>query len=93
MLKEEFGRSVRNHRKEKGLTLESAAELCDISSKYLGRIERGGPSVGIDTIEKISKGLGVPVENCWPRGDTEKTAFTQTEERTAPFCKERQEEQ
>ena len=62
MLKEEFGRNVRNHRKEKGLTLESAAELCDISSKYLGRIERGGPSVGIDIIEKISKGLGVPME-------------------------------
>ena len=62
MLREKFGRNVRACRKEKGLTLEAAAELCDISSKYLGKIERGEASVGIDIIEKISKGLEVPVE-------------------------------
>ena len=42
--------------------MEAAAEVCDISSRYLGRIERGKASVGIDKIEKISKGLGVAVE-------------------------------
>lgn len=62
MLKEDFGQNVRYYRKEKKLTLEMAAELCDISSRYLGRIERGKQSATIDVIEKISKGLDVPVE-------------------------------
>ncbi len=66
MLREDFGQNVRYYRKEKKLTLEAAAEVCDISSRYLGRIERGiergKASVGIDKIEKISKGLGVAVE-------------------------------
>lgn len=62
MLREDFGQNVRHYRKQKKLTLETAAELCDISSRYLGRIERGKTSAGIDTIEKISRGLGVSLE-------------------------------
>lgn len=62
MPRTEFGRNVRYYRRQKKLTLETAAELCGISSKYLGRIERGEQSVGIDIIEKISKGLEVHLE-------------------------------
>ena len=62
MLKKDFGQNVRYYRKEKNLTLETAAELCEISSRYLGRIERGKQAATIDVIEKISKGLNVPVE-------------------------------
>ena len=68
MLREDFGQNVRYYRKEKKLTLEAAAEVCDISSRYLGRIERGiergKASVGIDKIEKISKGLERTGSSC-----------------------------
>lgn len=92
MLREDFGQNVRYYRKEKKLTLEAAAEVCDISSRYLGRIERGKASVGIDKIEKISKGLGVAVEKLLAARGYGKDSFQTDERETAPFCKERQEE-
>lgn len=92
MLREDFGQNVRHYRKEKNLTLEVAAELCDISSRYLGRVERGKVSVGIDTIEKISKGLGIAVEKLLAAKGYGKDSFHTDERETAPFSKERQEE-
>lgn len=75
MLRDDFGQNVRYYRKEKKLTLEAAAELCDISGKYLGRIERAEQSVGIDIIEKISKGLEVPLEKLLLAGEYGKDSF------------------
>lgn len=97
VLKETFGENVRYYRKKKKLTLESAAELCDISSRYLGRIERAGkreegkPSVSIDIIEKISKGLEIPVEKLLAVRGYEKDSFHADKKETAPLRKERQE--
>ena len=48
--------------------------------------------MGIDKIEKISKGLGVLVEKLLTARGYGKDSFQTDERETAPFCKERQEE-
>lgn len=54
-----FKENVIYYRKKKNLSQERLAELSNISTNYVGDIERGDRKVTIDTIEKISKGLNV----------------------------------
>ena len=62
MLKERFAKNLKNQREKRKLTQEAAAELCDLSSRYWGKIERADAAVSIDIIEKISAGLNVSIE-------------------------------
>ena len=59
MLKEEFANRIKQLRQEKRWSQETAAEICDLSSRYGGKLERAEASASIDTIEKISKGFQV----------------------------------
>lgn len=63
MLKETFGRNLKTIRHKKNLTQEKAAELCDLSPKYWGKLECAGASVSIDIMEKIAKGFQIQVED------------------------------
>lgn len=58
-LREVFRQNVKSFRKSKNLTQEQLAELCDLSTNYIGDIERNRRKVTIDTIEKIAKGLNI----------------------------------
>jgi len=58
-LREIFRQNVIYYRKQQNLSQEKLAELSDISTNYIGDIERSNRKVTIDTIEKISKGLKV----------------------------------
>ena len=51
----EFGKRVRYVRLNKGLTLEAASELCDLSSKGLENIELGLADPRLSTVLKISE--------------------------------------
>ena len=46
-------------RESNQLTQEQAAELCDISVRYWGKIERCHASVSLETLQKISIGLNM----------------------------------
>lgn len=59
VLRKQFARNIKIQRELRCLTQESAAELCDLSSRYWGKIERGQTSTSIDVIEKISSGLNI----------------------------------
>lgn len=48
----QFGRLVRKYRKEKNMSQEQLALLCNIDRSYLGRIERGEVN---PTLEKFTK--------------------------------------
>lgn len=61
-LREIFRQNVIYYRKQQNLSQEKLAELSDISTNYIGDIERANRKVTIDTIEKISKGLKVTPE-------------------------------
>lgn len=52
---------VRKIRNEQGLTLDELAELADISTSYLSRLESGGRKGSLETYVKISRALKAPV--------------------------------
>ena len=55
----DFGRAVRELRKEKGLSQEAFADLAGIDRSYMGHIERGEKNITITKIYQISQALGV----------------------------------
>lgn len=61
MLRKTLGWNMKYHRMKEKLSQEQAAELCHISSKYWGKLERGEQAATIDTLEKIAAGLGISV--------------------------------
>lgn len=63
MLKQIFGKNIKNQRKKRKWSQEKAAHACELSSKYWGKIERGTAAVSIDVMEKVSIGMGVKIED------------------------------
>lgn len=59
----EIGARIRNTRMRQKLTQEEASERCDITSSYYGNIERGEKKMSLETLVKISRGLGVSSDN------------------------------
>lgn len=62
MDKKEFGKRLRNLRKEAKLTQEELAERADISPVFLGEVERGLKVMGLDKFINIVKVLGVSAD-------------------------------
>lgn len=58
-LRQIFRANVKFYRKQRDLSQEKLAELSDLSTNYIGDIERTNRKVTIDTIEKVAKGLNV----------------------------------
>ena len=57
-----IGQRIREVRKKKGLTQEQVSELCDITPSFYGNIERGDKKMCLETLAKLSKGLGVSTD-------------------------------
>jgi len=57
-----FGERVRELRKQKGLSQESLALLCDLDRTYIGGVERGERNISLINIHNIAAGLGVPAK-------------------------------
>lgn len=55
----EIGNRIRFYRKKKGLSQEKLAELCNFHPTYIGQIERGEKNATIESIYRITKGLGI----------------------------------
>ena len=56
---ERFGQSLRDLRKERGLSQEDLAELCGLDRTYISGIERGLRNVARRNIEALAQALGV----------------------------------
>jgi transcriptional regulator with XRE-family HTH domain len=54
-----FGREVRRLRKGRGLTIEQLAERAELSTNYLGAVERGEKNPSLGTVVSIARGLDV----------------------------------
>ena len=54
-----FGREVRRLRKARRLTIEQLAERAELSTNYLGAVERGEKNPSLSTIVGIAQGLAV----------------------------------
>lgn len=57
----EIGQRIRFYRKKKKLSQEKLAELCDFHPTYIGQLERGEKNPSIESIYKLTKGLGIPI--------------------------------
>ena len=60
-LRVQFGKRLKSIRLERELTQEEFAELVGISVDFLSLIERGINSPSFEVLEKIGKGLRLPV--------------------------------
>lgn len=58
-LRQIFRNNVKFYRKQLKISQEKLAELSDLSTNYIGDIERTNRKVTIDTIEKVAKGLNI----------------------------------
>lgn len=62
----QFGQLVRKYRKEKNMSQEQLALLCNMDRSYLGRIERGEVNPTLEKIYELAKSLGVNVKDLLP---------------------------
>ncbi len=60
---EKFGLRLKTLRKEKGLSQEELAERSGLNRPYISGIEKGKRNVSIETVEKLSQALYVPVRD------------------------------
>jgi transcriptional regulator with XRE-family HTH domain len=56
-----LGKRIRKLRDQRGWSQEEFADICDVNRSYMGRIERGELNLTLDSLQKVSKGLGTSV--------------------------------
>ena len=66
----QVGERIRKTRKQEGLSIENFALRCDIHPSYVGHIERGMQNPTLSTLERISQGLGIGMEDLFKDIDT-----------------------
>jgi transcriptional regulator with XRE-family HTH domain len=54
-----IGQRIAKKRKEKGLSQEDLAGLCEIDRSYLSEIENGHKNFSVTVLMKITKALGI----------------------------------
>lgn len=54
-----LGQTIRRYREGAALTQERLAEKSDLTSKYLGEVERGVANISVDALLRIAKALGL----------------------------------
>ena len=57
-----IGERIRIFRKRAGLSQEKLAELADVHNTYIGQLERGDKNASLETIETITRALGISFE-------------------------------
>ncbi|MBL3757738.1 helix-turn-helix domain-containing protein [Bacillus paranthracis] len=57
-----LGERIRFFRKEQNLSQERLGELSNIHTNHIGAIERGEKNVTIESLAKITHGLGITLE-------------------------------
>ncbi|VDO18119.1 helix-turn-helix domain-containing protein [Variovorax paradoxus] len=56
-----LGGAIKAARKDRGVSQEQLAHLCELDRTYISAIERGIQNPGVMTIVKVAKGIGVSV--------------------------------
>ena len=62
----QFGQLVRKYRKEKNMSQEQLALLCNMDRSYLGRIERGEVNPTLEKLYELAKFLDVNAKDLLP---------------------------
>ena len=75
-----IGKRIRNYRTAQGLSQERLAELSGTHHTYIGQIERGEKNATVESIEKISSALNLPLSELF-----EKIGVQENSERKIPL--------
>jgi transcriptional regulator with XRE-family HTH domain len=78
---DDFGRHIREARRQRGLTTEKLAELTGLSRSYLSNVERNVNSPTISTLRVILDALGVSLSELFRSVDAEQRILTRPEQR------------
>ncbi len=62
-ISKQIGRCIRIHRNNQRLTQEFLAEQAELTTNYLGQIERGEKNPTIHMLKKITVALGMPLSD------------------------------
>ncbi|MFX4307782.1 helix-turn-helix transcriptional regulator [Acinetobacter soli] len=62
----QFGQLVRKYRKEKNMSQEQLALLCNMDRSYLGRIERGEVNPTLEKIYELAENLEIQPKHLLP---------------------------
>lgn len=62
----QFGQLVRKYRKERSMSQEQLALLCNMDRSYLGRIERGEVNPTLEKIYELSNALQIKASELMP---------------------------
>jgi transcriptional regulator with XRE-family HTH domain len=62
----QFGQLVRKYRKERNMSQEQLALLCNMDRSYLGRIERGEVNPTLEKIYEVSNALEIQAIDLLP---------------------------
>ncbi|MGY6743132.1 MAG: helix-turn-helix domain-containing protein [Cecembia sp.] len=62
MLKKHLGQAIKNRRKELNITQPHLAELAQISTNTLYKLERGQGNPSLDTLSKLVEVLGMELK-------------------------------
>lgn len=58
-----FGKKVKELRKQKGLSQEALALLCDLDRSYIGGVKRGERNISLINIYKITLALNINIKD------------------------------
>ncbi len=61
------GQRIRNYRTAKKLSQEKLSEYVGCHPTYIGQLERGEKNATIESIERIAKGLGIPLSQLFEK--------------------------
>ena len=62
-----LGKRIRNYRTEAGLSQEKLAELSGCHPTYIGQIERGEKNATVESIERITTALKIPMSKLFEK--------------------------
>lgn len=63
------GQRIRNYRTQLGLSQEKLAELSRCHPTYIGQLERGEKNATLESIERVSSALNVPLSKLFEKID------------------------
>lgn len=66
-LARQLGALIRQLRLEAGISQEEFADRCEIHRTYIGSIERGEKTITIETAQKITAALNIPLSELFLR--------------------------
>mgnify|MGYP002082655745 FL=1 len=58
----EIGMRIRRQRERAGMTQEQLGEACDLSTSFIGHIERGSRKLSVESLYKLAAVLDVSVD-------------------------------